>query len=1011
MLFIVLTVWGWFAYNNLRINNFPDVDLPVVSVTVTQAGAAPSELETQVTRIVEDSVAGLGSVKSVTSTVTDSVSVTAVEFQLGTDLEKATNDVRNAVSTVRANLPSDVLDPIVQRVDISGEALINFYVVAPNMNPAERSWFVDNDVSKKILAIRGVSSVQREGGVNREIRLQLNPERLAAYGVTAAQLSQQLKVTNTNMAGGRMQVGGNEQALRTLGGAGSVEQLANTRISLNDGRFVRLGDLGKVEDSWGELRSRARFNGEEVVGFGVFKTRGASEVETAKKIRAAIVDLEKTHPGVKIRELTASVNWVKKSFDASLETLIIGGILAVFVVWLFLRDLRATFVAAVAMPMSLIPTFALMETFNQSFNIVSLLALSLTIGILVDDAIVEIENIVRHIRDGKKPYPAAIEAADEIGLAVVATTATLVAVFAPVGFMPGVVGQFFQTFAFSACVSVIFSLIVARMLTPLMGAYILRRDHKEHGDPFWMAGYLRLLSWSLKHRIIVILAGVAFLVGSVFVAGMLPGEFIPPSDRARSTLNIELPAGAKIEETDGVMQEATRRLQKLPEVTSVYAVISSSTRQARVVINLVEKKERDISQKNWEIQTSKIFADIPGARFRFGEAGGGSGAYMIQLVSDNPIELTKWSQILETQMRGVSGVQNVSSSANLVRPEIFIRPKLDQAARLGVSPAQIAQAARIATLGDADQLLAKYNLPDRQIPIRVMLTEGSRIDLEVIRNLKIPTANGPVPLMSVADVEFGSGPTVIQRRDRARAVMIQGELAGITLGQANDKVHALPAYQEMQKNGVFEKLTGDAENNAEMGKGFGVAILTGILLMYVVLVLLFRSFAQPVTILTALPLSFGGAFLLLLLLGKTLSMPVFIGLIMLMGIAAKNSILLVEYAIEAIKGGMSRFDALMDAAHKRARPIIMTTVAMGAGMLPIGLEWGEDTEFRAPMALAVIGGLITSTLLSLIFVPVAFTIMDGISRRTGKLLGHALDAEGKEEAEGHVAGISVNERP
>jgi HAE1 family hydrophobic/amphiphilic exporter-1 len=1015
MLFIVLTIFGIVSFFNLRINNFPDIDYPLVAATVVQPGAAPSELETQVTRIVEDAVAGLGSVRHIRSTVNDGVSTTTIEFQLGTDTERATNDVRNAVTSIRAQLPGDVEDPIIQRIDITGGSLVNYVVRAPGMSPEELSWFVDNTVAKRLLAIRGVGQVQRDGGVDREIRVQLDPNRLASLGVTAGEVSQQLRAVNANLPGGRAEVAGSEQSIRTLGSARSLDELRETRIDLADGRSVRLRDLGEVTDSWAEQRGLARFNGQEVVGFGVLRSREASEVDVAEKAREVIRQLDEERDDLVMEEVTAQVEYVEESYTASLETLLIGAALAVFVVWFFLRDWRATLIAALAMPLSLIPTFWIMDVLNQSFNVVSLLALSLTIGILVDDAIVEIENIVRHIRQGKKPYPAAIEAADEIGLAVVATTATLVAVFAPTGFMPGVVGQFFKAFAIACCVSVVFSLIVARTLTPLMGAYLLRADPgKEHDEPRWMPAYQKLLRWSLgsrKHRLVIMGLGTLFFFGSVALAMMLPKDFIPVGDQSRSVMTLELPPGATLAETDAAAQAATRMLLARPEVKAVYASIGSATtvqgpggnsgagevRKGTVTINLVKPGERDLSQQEFEQELSQQFAQIPGARFRFG-ADGSAGTLMIALVADDPLQLQEASSRLEAEMRALPQLSNVASTANLARPEILIRPIPDKAALLGVSAGDISQAARVATMGDVEAILPKYNLPDRQIPIRIRLTDEARQDLSVIENLRVPTQSGAtVPLSAVADITFGAGPSQIDRLDRRRSATIQASMApGVTLSEAQEAVNALPSKQNLPA-GVTEQLVGDAEANAELGLGFGMAILTGIMLMYVVLVLLFRSFALPITILTALPVSFGGAFLLLMISGRSLSMPSLIGMIMLTGIAAKNSILLVEYAIEAQKAGMNRTEALMDAAHKRARPIIMTTVAMMAGMAPIALGFGADVAFRSPMAIAVIGGLTTSTLLSLIFVPVSYTFIDSISHRLGGRMGKAFRAQGKEE--------------
>ncbi|MCZ7594926.1 MAG: efflux RND transporter permease subunit [Hyphomicrobium sp.] len=512
VLFLLLSLAGGVCFAKLRINNMPDTDIPTVTVTVTRSGAAPTEMETQVTRLVEDSVAGLGNVDHIRSTVNEGSSSTNVEFALGTNIDRATDDVRNAVQSIRANLPSDVLEPTVRRVDNTGQPILTFVVSAPTMAPDELSWFIDNDIAKALLSAKGVSSIARAGGVDREIRVRLDPDRLMAFGATASEISQKLKAQNINQPGGRLTLGNAEQAIRTVGSAADVEALGATRLALSDGRTVKLSDLGPVESSWAEPRQRARFNNDEVIGFSVYRSVGTGEVAVADSVRAKVAAFASAHPEVSIREVTSSTPWVMEGYDAALEALVVGAVLAVAVVWLFLRDVRATLVSSVALPLSLLPTFGVMYLLNQSLNNISLLGIALVVGILVDDAIVEIENIVRHMRQsGKSAYEAAMEAADEIGLAVVATTFSIIAVFAPVGFMPGIPGQIFKAFAIAVCTSVFFSLVVARMLTPLMGAYLMRADRHEPDEARWVPPYLRLLNWTLRWRWLTVASGIVLL--------------------------------------------------------------------------------------------------------------------------------------------------------------------------------------------------------------------------------------------------------------------------------------------------------------------------------------------------------------------------------------------------------------------------------------------------------------------------------------------------------------------
>lgn len=1014
LLFTLLTVAGVLSFMNMRVNQNPDIDFPLVAVTAARPGAAPSEMEVQVTRLIEDSLAGLSGVRHINSQVMDGVSSTTIEFELGTDTERATNDVRNAMSGLRADLPQDMQEPSVQRIDITGDALITWVVSSPTMTPEQISWFVDNDVSRALLAIKGVGEVNRGGGVDREVSVELDPDRLAAYGLTAASVSQALTSVNADQPGGRVTISGSERSIRTLGAATSIEALRETLVPLQGGRSVRLGDLGRIEDHWSEPRRLARYNGQEAITFNFLRSRTASEVKVADKVRAEVAKIDEAHPELEIKQVTASVEQIEESYIASLEALLLGAFLAVVVVFIFLRDWRATFIAAVAMPMSLIPTFAILGPMDQSLNVVSLLALSLTIGILVDDAIVEIENIVRHMRDGKPPYDASMEAADEIGLAVVATTATIIAVFAPVGFMPGIIGQFFKAFALAACVSVAFSLLVARTLTPLMAAYLLKHHKHEDKDPFWMARYLKALGWSLRHRWIVFGLGTALFIGCGFLATKLPFEFQPAGDRSRAAFSVELPPGATLAQTDDIVQRMTHDLLARPEVTSVYAAIGGQeVGQANVYADMVKKGDRALSQQAFAREMVDTWKPIPGARIGAGIANQGGGpsdgtSYSFSILSDDGAALNEAARNVEAEMRTVPGLANVVNTASIARPEILVTPRPDQAALMGVSTSAISQAVRVATIGDVDQNLPKYNLGDRQVPIRLRLTTDAREDLSVLENLRVPTASGTaVPLSAVADIRFGAGPSQIQRRDRSRIATVTAELNGIRSGEAAAAVNKLPSVNKLPE-GVRQVPAGDAEFIQEMIQGFAIAFMTGILLMYAVLVLLFKSFAYPVTIMASLPLAIGGAFVALLVGGSSFSISSLIGVLMLMGIAAKNSILLVDYIIIAEQEGQSRLEAIMDAAHKRARPILMTTFAMGAGMVPIAMGIGADVEFRQPMAIAVVGGLISSTFLSLLFIPPIFTIVDDISGWGRRQLSRRFAGQ-RERQPGSVAANSAAE--
>lgn len=1017
VLFVVLTAIGLFTFDRLPITRMPNIDVPIVSVVVTQPGAAPSELETQVTKRVETAVAGVQGVKHITSSITEGSSITTVEFQLETQVDRAVNDVRDAVTNIRSDLPQDIEEPLIQRIDVEGMAIVTYAASAPSMTPEELSWFVDDTVIRALQGVRGVAQVKREGGVDREIRISLDPDRLAALGVTAADVNRQLAATNVDLAGGRGEIGTQEQSVRTLGGATTVEELAQTRISLPGGRHVRLADIGTVTDGAAEPRIFARLDGKPVVAFGIYRAKGFSDVVVADRVAEDLNKLEAAHPEVRITLIDSTVKYTQADYESAMHTLIEGAILAIIVVMLFLRDWRATIVSALAIPLSILPTFWVMDLLGFSLNGVSLLAVTLVTGILVDDAIVEIENIVRHMRMGKSAYRASIEAADEIGLAVVATTLTIVAVFLPVSFMGGIAGQYFRQFGITVAVAVLFSLLVARLLTPMLAAYFMRdTGHREKPDSALMRGYVRLLHASIRHRFVTVAAGILLFIGSMWLSTLLPSGFIPNSDVSRSVLSVELPPGATLASTQQVVDEISDAMKARPEVSSVFVTAGSGStsgpangsgevRKATLIVNLVPRADRKLTQKQFETQMQAEIARIPDLRFSFGSSGGagpGQREFTVIVSGSDGAAVEKAALELEREIRAdVKGLTNVVSTAALDRPELRVMPKLAEAAELGVSVADIAQTVRIATIGDVSQNLAKFSAGDRQVPIRVQLDEAARADLSTFETLKVRTAAGAsVPLSAVADISFGTGPTSLDRYDRARRVAIEGDLAGTTqLGEALAEVYALPAAKNLPA-GVTLKESGDAEIMGEVFGGFATAMGAGVMMVLAVLVLLFANVLQPITILIALPLSVGGAFIALLITGNALTLPVVIGFLMLMGIVTKNAILLVDFAIEAVHSGTDRTTALIEAGRKRAQPIVMTTIAMAAGMVPSALGLGEGGSFRSPMAIAVIGGLLASTALSLVFVPAVFTLMDDLGHVFGRVFGRFVGA--RDEPDEHA---------
>jgi hydrophobe/amphiphile efflux-1 (HAE1) family protein len=999
LLFVLLTAVGALSFMNMKITQMPDISAPIVQIIVTQPGGAPTELETQITQKVEGAVAGIGNVKSISSYVQEGASFTNVEFHLGTPVDRAVNDVRDAVTKVRSELPDGILEPQIQRMEIEGGPISYMAVQSTAMTLEELSWFVDNTITKRMVAIPGVAKVGRGGGVTREIRIDLDPVKLQAYGITAAQVNGQLRQLNMDATGGRTEISGEEQAVRVLGGARSALQLGETRIAIPGGRDVRLSDIATVKDGTSEQREIARLDGRQVTNFSLSKAKGASDVSVHDAMERELKKLQEEFPGVTFTELFTTVKYTKMEYHSAITAMIEGAILAVVVVFLFLRDWRATIISALAIPLSAIPAFWFMDLMGFTLNTISLLALSLVAGILVDDAIVEIENIVRHMRMGKSPYQAAMDAADEIGLAVVATTFAIIAVFLPVSFMPGISGQYFKQFGLTVAVAVFMSLLVARLITPLIAAYFLKpHGEQPHGESRLMKRYLAFLSWTIHHRWKTVAVGAASFVLTIFLFMQMPTAFQPDMDTGTSALKIELPPGSQLQDTARAVEQAAAILRAQPETKQIFEYIGDDgdVRRGSLYIDLKDAKERTTSTKEYERRVIPEMAAIPDARIFFeNQQGGGGRDLTIMLAGDDPVLLEATARKVEKEMQGLKILRDARINGDMDRPEILIKPKFDMAAQLGVSVMDLSQTVRIATLGDIDQNLAKFSLSDRQVPIRVSLTPEARTDMAMLENLPVPTASGgSVPLKVVADISFGQGPTKIRRYNQTRRITLEADLNGAEFGTGLAAIAKLPTMANLPQ-GIRQVKFGQDEAMGELVQNFILAVLAGVMLVFAVLVLLYKRVLPPFVNMGSLLLAPLGAVIALILTGNIITMPVYIGLLMLFGIVAKNSILLVDFAIEEMRHGVDRETAIIDAGHKRAQPIVMTTVAMVAGMLPIAIGLHGDSSFRAPMAISVIGGLTLSTVLTLLIVPAGFTLADDLERWIGPRLGRWLTNGGE----------------
>ena len=991
VLFIALTLAGIVSFMRMDVTDDPDIDFPVAIVVISQPGAAPTELETQVTQRVEAAVRSLQGIDEINSTVTEGSSQTVIQLAIGTPIDRAVNDVRDAIAQVRGDLPEGILEPQVFRANTTGNDLASYSAIATDMTVEQLSWYIDNTVAKELLSVPGMAAVNRNGGVSREIRVILDPVRLQAQGMTASQVNQQLRQTNVNAAGGRAEIAGSEQSVRVLGNAASAYELGQTQISVGNGRTVRLAELGQVRDLYAEQRTRAAVDGREVVSFDFQRAKGVSDVTVFHDAEKKLKELERRNPKVKFVLRQTSVEYTEEQYESAIHAMVEGAVLAVIVVFLFLRDWRATVISALAIPLSAIPTFWFMDLMGFNLNGLTLLALSLVAGVLVDDAIVEIENIVRHMRMGKSAYQASIDAADEIGLAVLATTMAIVAVFLPVALMPGISGQFFKNFGMTVVAAVLMSLAVARLVTPMIAAYFLKaQGHASHGEGMLMDAYMAVLRWSMRRRWVMVVAGAASLAATVGMFMILPMQFQPPRDSDNAYANIEMVPGTTLQQSAAVVRQVADIIRAQPDVESVYERV----RVGGGGVNASLREDRKMTSVEFERALAPRLAAIPDARvsFRSQFGWGGSGRDMtIVLGGDDPLLLNQTAQKIVAEMAALPSLQSPRVAGDLTRPEIIIKPRMDLAANLGVTTASLSNAIRIATLGDIDQNSARFSLSDRQIPIRVALDQSARTSLSTIQNLPVPTqAGGSVPLSLVAEIGLGAGPTKIERVNQQRQITLGADLApGVVAGVAREQIDNLPTMKNLPV-GVGKLTLGQAKWEAEMINNFIIAVVSGVFLVFAVLVLLYRRFLPPFVNMGSLLLAPLGGLIALWIAGQPVSMPVFIGLLMLIGIVAKNSILLIDFALEEMAKGVDTTTAIIDAGHKRAQPIVMTTVAMVAGMIPTALSLSGDSSFRAPMGTVVIGGLILSTILTLLIVPATFSLAVGVEKWLGPRLGRRL---------------------
>ncbi len=1008
MFILALVVLGVVSYPEIGVDLFPKVDFPIINITTTLKGASPEIMDIDVTDKIEESVNTINGVKTITSMSVEGASVVTVEFVLERDIDLAVQDVREKISVIRSKLPTDIDEPMIEKVDPDANPVLWLNLVGKRPI-RELSTYADEVLKEKLQRINEVGAIRMYGLRLRQVRIWVDADRMRAYGVAPGDIMQALQRENLELPGGRIESISKEYEVKIKGEFSRVHDFNDLVVTYYNGAPVRIRDIGKAEDGMQEKRTVVRFNGVSAVGLGIQKQSGTNTVEVVNRVKKELENIKKTlPPGMEIGIAFDQSTFINRSINEVQHHLIFGGFLAVLAVFIFLQNVRTTLISAVALPVSVIATFALLRAFGFTFNNMTMLALSLSIGILIDDAIIVIENIHRHIEDGMAPAEAASFATSEIGLAVMATTFAIVAIFLPVAFMKGIIGRFFLQFALTVVFAVLVSLIVSFTLTPMMASIFLKVHEKSaESTPaspsrfapvfkirdWWERGYKRtetlyrgLLDVSLRHRGLVIFLAFVSVVVSIFVVMVMGKEFVPPEDQSRFIVRLEAPVDYSVDQADEMFSKAENIVKETPEVVSaLYIQGYGRTVQINkgiLLISLQKKSERKKSQEQIKRELRRKFLEIPGLKGTAEDislVGGGVRNVPIQY-SIRGLDLSSlqsYTRQIVAEFSKLPGIVDVDTSLEAGKPELKVFIDRDKAADLGVSVASIAEAVNLLISGEVDVTKYKDEQRGRRYDVRVRLNAADRTNPDDLGNIYVRAKDGRlVQLANLVRIQEGGGPSVINRVDRQRAINIFASLEGKPMGQAISELNAISA--KVLPLDYIPKYKGMAETMGESFQYLMFALVLGVVMAYMILAAQFESFLHPVTVLLSMPLSFIGAFGALLLTGKTLSIFSFIGLILLMGLVKKNAILLVDYTNTLRERGMPKKEAILQAGPVRLRPILMTTFAMVFGMLPVALALGEGAETRSPMGIAVIGGLLTSLFLTLVVVPVAYDLFDDL---------------------------------
>lgn len=1008
MVILGLVVLGLVSYPRLGVDLFPKVEFPIVNITTTLKGASPEIMDIDVTDNIEGAVNTINGVKSIVSTSSESVSVVTVEFVLERNIDLAVQDVREKVSIIRGKLPKDIDDPIIEKVDPDATPIM-WFGLSGEKSIRELSTYADEILKEQLQRINGVGAIRLGGLRLRQVRLRLERDKLNAYGITAHDVMNALGRQNVELPGGRIESETKEYTVKVKGEFPKIQNFNDLIVAYSKGSPVRLRDVGGAEDAMDERRSIARFNGLPAVGIGIQKQSGTNTVETINRIKKELTVIKNTlPPGMKLDISFDQSDFINRSIREVQYHMVYGGLLAILIVFIFLKDLRTTLISALAIPTSVISTFTLMNVFGFTFNNMTMLALSLSIGILIDDAIIVIENIRRHIDGGMSPKEAASFATNEIGLAVMATTLAIVAIFLPVAFMKGIIGMFFLQFALTVVFSVLVSLFVSFTLTPMMASRYLRsRESNPPLPPFTKLSrisnslekgykkiedlYRKLLKIALDHRALVIITATGIFIFSLFITRFIGKEFVPPEDQSRFMVRLKAPIDYSVDEVDRLFKKAEDVIRSTPEVrTCFYAqgLMMGQVNRGLMFISLKSKSERQRTQQQIMAEVRKKFRDIAGLEGSAEDVsliGGGVRNVPIQYsVRGTDLKAVEsHAREIVSEFSKLPGIVDVDTSLETGKPEIRVFIDRDKAADLGVDIATVAEAANFLIGGEVDVTKFKDEAKGRRYDVRARLTPEDRSNPEDIGRLYVRSKDGRlVELSNIVRIQEGGGPSIINRVDRQRAVTVFANLEKKPLGQAKGELDSIAG--KILPLGYSGAYKGMADVMGESFYYLLFAIVLGVILAYMVLASQFESFIHPVTVLLSMPLSFIGAFGALLLTGKTLNLFSFIGLILLMGLVKKNAILLVDYTNTLRSRGMERKEAILTAGPIRLRPILMTTFAIVFGMMPIAIGIGEGAETRSPMAISTIGGLLTSLFLTLVVVPVVYDLFDELQEKMRK---------------------------